>query len=391
MSARKRESMLSDRASDDARGESNNGGADTGGKSVRSRNPFAFDLTSPSRTETARGRDEGAERRDRIAAERDEAARARDRIADALDAEIAQFEVTTIRNGGRPIGIDIVLRAAGDRKRAAASRARAAAQRESAARDRELAAEDRRQAAADRRAAAEELAPEGGSSRREGRSFLASDLAPSSRMPMTRRLAGDVERERIEQDLHDGIQQHLTALRIRVCLAAEEFGARGETEASAVLEGFGDDVEHVIDEVRDLAHGIYPALLSSGGLSAALVSAGLRGAPQVSVQASGLRRCRPEVEIAVYFSCLAALDNAAKHARAAPVSVCLSDTGRALRFTVCDSGPGFDPNRTPTGSGIANMRDRIAAVGGTLTIDSAPGHGTRVQGSVPDPWLDATP
>jgi signal transduction histidine kinase len=109
------------------------------------------------------------------------------------------------------------------------------------------------------------------------------------------------------------------------------------------------------------------------------------------VQASGLRRCRPEVEIAVYFSCLAALDNAAKHARAAPVSVCLSDTGRALRFTVCDSGPGFDPNRTPTGSGIANMRDRIAAVGGTLTIDSAPGHGTRVQGSVPDPWLDATP
>jgi signal transduction histidine kinase len=103
------------------------------------------------------------------------------------------------------------------------------------------------------------------------------------------------------------------------------------------------------------------------------------------VQTSGVRRCRPEVEIAVYFACLAALDNAAKHAGPVPVSVDLSAAGGALEFAVCDSGAGFDPAQTKPGAGIANMRDRIAAVGGTLAIDSAPGRGTRVHGSVPDP------
>src|SRR3954452_3671896 len=137
--------------------------------------------------------------------------------------------------------------------------------------------------------------------------------------------------------------------------------------------------------MRDLAHGIYPALLTSFGLAAALVSGGVHSGRSVTVQASGVRRCRPEVEIAVYFSCLAALDNAAKHAGPVPVSVDLSDTGGALDFTVCDSGAGFDPAQTQLGSGIANMRDRIAAVGGTLAIDSAPTRRTRLHGSGPDP------
>jgi signal transduction histidine kinase len=197
--------------------------------------------------------------------------------------------------------------------------------------------------------------------------------------------AGDAERERLAQDLHDGVQQHLTALRIRLGVAADRFGERGEAEASAALREFGDGVDHLIDEVRDLAHGIYPAVLTSFGLAAALVSAGRRSGRPVTVQASSVRRCRPEVEIAVYFACLAALDNAAKHAGEVPVSVDLSDTGGALDFTICDSGAGFDPAKTQVGSGIANMRDRIAAVGGTLAVDSAPGRGTRVHGSVPDP------
>lgn len=221
---------------------------------------------------------------------------------------------------------------------------------------------------------------------------LLARLSRATRPRMARRLvaAADAERERIEQDLHDGVQQQLTGLRIRLGLAAERFHARGNTEASAALEGFGDDVESVIDDVRDLAHGVYPALLTSDGLSAALASAARRAAPGVTVHGRGLRRCRHEVETAVYFSCLAALDNAAKHAGEGHVSIRLTDIGDGLRFTVRDSGAGFDPSRTPAGSGIAHMRDRLAAIGGTLTIDSAPARGTRVSGHVPDPWLDST-
>jgi signal transduction histidine kinase len=234
--------------------------------------------------------------------------------------------------------------------------------------------------------------PSGGPGADNSMRFLAR-VSRAARPWMARRLlaAADAERERIEHDLHDGLQQHLTALRIRLALAAERFRAQGDTEASAALEGFGDDVETAIDELRDLAHGVYPGLLTSYGLSAALASAGRRAAPGVTVHGRGLRRCRQEVETAVYFSCLAALDNAAKHAGDGPVSIYLTDTGDALRFMVRDSGAGFDPSRTRPGSGIAHMRDRLAAIGGTLTVDSTPGQGTRVSGYVPNPWLDPTP
>jgi signal transduction histidine kinase len=199
--------------------------------------------------------------------------------------------------------------------------------------------------------------------------------------------AADVERKHIGQDLHDGVQQRLTALRIRLALAAERFQACGDTEASAALEGFGDEVDQAIDELRDLAHGIYPALLTTHGLGAALTAAARHAAQPVDVRASGVRRCTPAVEAAVYFSCLAAIDNAAKHAGLVHVSVELVSTSHGLRFTVRDAGTGFDLSRTPTGSGIANMRDRVSAVGGLLTIDSTPTLGTRVQGEIPDPWL----
>jgi signal transduction histidine kinase len=227
----------------------------------------------------------------------------------------------------------------------------------------------------------------GSESDREGGRFRVRLFVPRWRRRTTREVlaAGDAERERFAQDLHDGVQQRLTALRIELGLAADRFGERGETEAGAVLQGFGDDVEHVIDELRDLAHGLYPALLTSFGLAAALVSAGVHSGRAVTVQASGVRRCRRDVEIAVYFSCLAALDNAAKHAGPVAVSLDLCDTGGALDFAVCDSGAGFDPAQTQLGAGIANMRDRIASVGGTLAVDSAPTRGTRVHGSVPDP------
>ena len=264
----------------------------------------------------------------------------------------------------------------------------------------EVDARDREQAAASVRAVsgqasrdttatdgAERRRVDGSDSGREGGRFRVRLFVPAwrRRTPRDVLAAGDAERERLAQDLHDGVQQHLTALRIRLGLAADRFAERGESEAGAVLQGFGDDVDHLIDGLRDLARGLYPALLTSYGLAAALVSAGVHSGQPVTVHASGVRRCRPEVEIAVYFACLAALDNAATHAGPVPVSVDLCDTGGALDFTVCDSGAGFDPAHTQVGAGIANMRDRIAAVGGTLAVDSAPARGTRVHGRVPDP------
>jgi signal transduction histidine kinase len=201
--------------------------------------------------------------------------------------------------------------------------------------------------------------------------------------------AGDADRQRIERDLHDGLQQRLTGLRIRLALAAERFQDRGETDASAALNEFGDEVQQAIEEVRAFARGVYPLLLASEGLDAALVSASRYAPEPITVSARGIRRCRREVESAVYFTCLAAIDNAAKHAGPAEVSVRAWDTAQALHFTVCDTGRGFDPNETPSGAGLNNMHDRIAAVGGTLTVDSRPSQGTRLHGSVPGPWPDA--
>jgi signal transduction histidine kinase len=203
--------------------------------------------------------------------------------------------------------------------------------------------------------------------------------------------AGDADRERIERDLHDGVQQRLTGLRIRLALAAQDFQTRGDTDASAALNRFGEEVEEAIEEVRALARGVYPLMLQSDGLGAALVSASRYTAEPITVSARGIRRCRPEVESAVYFTCLAAMDNAAKHAGPAQVSVSAWDTTEALHFRVCDTGCGFDPNGTPSGAGLRNMHDRIAAVGGTLAIDSRPTHGTRLHGRVPDPWPNAAP
>jgi signal transduction histidine kinase len=211
--------------------------------------------------------------------------------------------------------------------------------------------------------------------------------SPASRLRAAQRLvaAGDAERERIQRDLHDGAQQRLTALRIRLAIAAEGFEARGDGKASAALNEFAEEVEQAAEELRAFAHGVYPALLASDGLGPALASAATRAPERVSVLARGAVRYRPEVETAVYFSCLAAMDNAAKHAGPARVVVKIWDDGHGAHFTIRDTGRGFDPRITGAGAGIANMRDRIAAVGGNLTVDSAPHHGTRVEGNVPHP------
>jgi signal transduction histidine kinase len=235
--------------------------------------------------------------------------------------------------------------------------------------------------------ALKEIAPPGASVAVRHRGAVLGSLSRVSPLRLARRLlaAGDADRQRIERDLHDGIQQRMTGLRIRLAVAADGFQARGDTDASAALNRFGDEVDQAIAEIRAFARGVYPEVLASHGLCAALVSASRHAAAPVTVSGRGIRRCRPEVENAVYFTCLAAIDNAAKHAGPTEISVRVWDTAEALQFTVCDTGCGFDLSSTPAGAGLTNMRDRITALGGTLTIDSRPAHGTRIHGSVPNP------
>ncbi len=226
------------------------------------------------------------------------------------------------------------------------------------------------------------MAHELAASRREVAVLRRENATLRAQRPPIVRMSGDAERERLGQDLHDGVQQRLTALRIRVALAGQSFAARDDQAATVALNGIGDEVDQAIDEVRAFAHGVYPALLTSHGLRAALASVGRRSPGSVSIRVTGVGRYPSAIETAVYFSCLAALDNAAKHAGSGLVTLRVWDRGDALHFTVSDTGPGFDQFRTPLGAGITNMHDRMSAVGGTLTIDST-SRGTVVEGSVP--------
>jgi signal transduction histidine kinase len=196
--------------------------------------------------------------------------------------------------------------------------------------------------------------------------------------------AGDAERRRIERDLHDGAQQRLVALRVRLGLAGDLID-RNPASARQKIGGLGAEIDNVVDEVRSLAAGIYPPSLAAGGLAEALRSLARRSPIAASVEIDGTARCRPEVEAAVYFCCSEALQNAAKHARGATtVSIRVRRNG-GLRFEVQDDGPGFSPLHVRSGHGLANMRDRIEAVGGNVSIRTAPQEGTSVVGSIVDP------
>ncbi len=143
------------------------------------------------------------------------------------------------------------------------------------------------------------------------------------------------------------------------------------------------DSDEAVQTLRELAHGIYPPLLASDGLKAAL-SARLAKAPvSVIIEADGLGRYPQEVEAAVYFCCLEAVQNVVKYAGASTASVRLDDRGGTLFFTVEDEGRGFDPSATPRGAGLQNMVDRLDALGGRLQVVSESGAGTTVWGQVP--------
>lgn len=193
--------------------------------------------------------------------------------------------------------------------------------------------------------------------------------------------AQDAERRRLERDIHDGAQQHLVALAVKLRLA-RTIGEKDPQKAAALIAELRDVTGEALETLRDLTRGIYPPVLADEGIAAAL-RAGAKRLPGVVVDAEGLRRYPLAVESAVYFSCLEALQNAAKHAGASRVAVQLRETQFGISFSVTDDGGGFDVGTTPRGSGLQNVADRLAAIGGEVRIQSAPGSGTTIAGEVP--------
>ncbi len=198
--------------------------------------------------------------------------------------------------------------------------------------------------------------------------------------------AADTERRRIERDLHDGCQQRLIALRVKLSLAEEIMGGENRPVGDLIQE-IAADAETALEDLHALVHGIYPPLLTDRGLADA-VKAMARAAPvSVRVLAEGVRRYPAGVEAAVYFTCAEALQNAAKHGgHGATARIALRHETEGLAFEVRDDGRGFDPTAR-TGSGLANMEDRLGAVGGRLKLVSAPECGAAVQGWVPEAAL----
>jgi len=196
--------------------------------------------------------------------------------------------------------------------------------------------------------------------------------------------AGDESRRLIERNLHDGAQQHLVALALKVRLLEKKFGESDDALAES-LDQLHDDVQTTIDQVRELAHGIYPPLLRDRGLGKALENAASRSPLPITVDATGARFA-PDIEAAVYFCCLEAMQNAGKYAGdGAHIDVKVTTDGERLEFEVTDDGIGFDPLAVAESHGFVNMRDRLGAHGGELTVESSVGRGTKVVGELPLP------
>jgi signal transduction histidine kinase len=196
--------------------------------------------------------------------------------------------------------------------------------------------------------------------------------------------AAAAERRRIERDLHDGAQQHLVTLRVKLELIEEEL-ERDPARGAELLRELGPRIDSVIEEVRSLASGIYPSLLADAGVVEALHAVARRNEVPATVTADGIGSYPLEIETAIYFCCLEALQNAGKHAQASAISIVLESDDGELSFEVRDDGVGFDPDSMIGGSGLTNMRDRLAALGGDVSVHSAPGRGTAVAGRVPLP------
>ncbi|MDP9184276.1 MAG: histidine kinase [Actinomycetota bacterium] len=210
---------------------------------------------------------------------------------------------------------------------------------------------------------------------------LVEDLRESRRRLVA---AQDVERRKLERNIHDGAQQQLVALSVKLRLAHGLMG-RDPEKAATLLTELSSESNRALEDLRDLARGIYPPLLADKGLAAALEAQAARSPTPTSVAADGVGRYPQDIEAAVYFSCLEAMQNVAKYAQARAVSITLSVTDGHLVFRIADDGVGFDPAETGYGTGLLGIADRLAVLDGLLTVTSAPGAGTTITGSLPVP------
>jgi signal transduction histidine kinase len=194
--------------------------------------------------------------------------------------------------------------------------------------------------------------------------------------------AQDERAKKLERNIHDGAQQQLVALAVKIGLA--ERLLRSDTEkASTLLDEVKGEANDALETLRDLARGIYPPLLADKGLAAALSAQARKSSIPVEVVPDGIGRYPEETEAAVYFSCLEALQNVAKYAEASKATVRLSQANGSLVFEVSDDGLGFDPAVAGHGTGLQGIADRLASLGGSVEIRSAPARGTTVAGRIP--------
>jgi signal transduction histidine kinase len=194
--------------------------------------------------------------------------------------------------------------------------------------------------------------------------------------------AQDDERRRLERNLHDGAQQHLVALKVKLGLA-EMMVDRDAAKARVVLQQLKDDADEALQTLRDLARGIYPPILADQGLVTALQAQARKATLPVDVEAGALNRHQQAQEAAVYFCVIEALQNVQKYACASHATVRLTEDASELRFEVEDDGRGFDVATVRRGTGLTNLADRLDALGGRLHIDSRVGDGCRLRGSLP--------
>lgn len=205
----------------------------------------------------------------------------------------------------------------------------------------------------------------------------ADDVRDSRRDLVARQ---DAERQRLERNIHDGAQQQVIALLVSLRLT-QTLLTRSPDRAGALLADQAQAAGATVDTLDALARGLYPSLLTEAGPEAALRAIAQLSPIPVTLTSFGVRRYPPQVEATVYFCCLEAVQNASKHSAATAITIDLRGQADGIAFTVTDDGRGFVPGRS-TG-GLANMRDRVESLQGTVTIESTPGRGTVINALVP--------